>query len=183
MWRKATLLQFGLAMTGTLLYAPWLVGQPSPAAVNGQPQPRAMLVDGRPALALDYGDGMGFLIVYSKWHDDPALRFSVHVSEAFGLTGRECTGFIWISKDRVAWLPEVSANPKCNQVSHDVPGPWWPEAYFNRGLLLEDRGSYAETVQSLKLYLLAAPNATDATQVQQKIYMLEYKAREAEAQK
>jgi tetratricopeptide (TPR) repeat protein len=61
--------------------------------------------------------------------------------------------------------------------------PWWPEAYFNRGLLLEDRGRYADAVENLKLYLLAAPGASDATQVQQKIYMLEYKAREAQAQK
>ncbi len=61
--------------------------------------------------------------------------------------------------------------------------PWWPEAYFNRGLVLEDRGRYAEAVDSLKLYLLAAPNASDATQVKQKIYMLEYKAKEAQTQK
>src|SRR5205823_5479531 len=29
--------------------------------------------------------------------------------------------------------------------------PWWPEAYFNRGIILETRGRYIESVKSLNL--------------------------------
>jgi tetratricopeptide (TPR) repeat protein len=54
--------------------------------------------------------------------------------------------------------------------------PWWPEANFNLGLTLEKGERYAEATRYLKLYLLAAPNAPDAKEVQQKIYSLEYKA-------
>jgi hypothetical protein len=54
--------------------------------------------------------------------------------------------------------------------------PWWPDAYFNLGLVLEMRERYTDAARNLKLYLLAAPNSPDAAAVQQKIYHLEYKA-------
>ncbi|MFZ0736005.1 MAG: hypothetical protein WBL70_17715 [Candidatus Acidiferrales bacterium] len=52
--------------------------------------------------------------------------------------------------------------------------PWWPEAYYNLALVLEERKLYADAARNLKLYLLAAPKAQDAAVVQQKIYQLEY---------
>jgi tetratricopeptide (TPR) repeat protein len=54
--------------------------------------------------------------------------------------------------------------------------PWWPDAYFNLGIVLEMRERYGDATRNLKLYLLAAPNSPDAAAVQQQIYQLEYKA-------
>lgn len=54
--------------------------------------------------------------------------------------------------------------------------PWWPQAYFNLGLVLEMRERYADAARNLRLYLLVAPNAPNAAEVQQKIYQLDYKA-------
>jgi tetratricopeptide (TPR) repeat protein len=56
--------------------------------------------------------------------------------------------------------------------------PWWAEAYFNLALVLEKRELYAEAARNLQLYLLAKPDAEDAPVVQQKIYSLEYKAKQ-----
>lgn len=373
----------GFLLTGVLsLCLAWtgqqVLGQTGPDTASQGPQPKAMLVDGQPALSLDNGDGNGLLIVYTKWQDEPALRFSVLVEEHF--IRRDCSGYIWISRSRVAWTPLGPTAQECSKAKRGEPGsfdalrtdfswrisnlgmmtdlflltrglslnegiyptyrpdlsrvqwnleeaqaashvakrwfqaalnnftsteqqfllvttgnslvlspeqkasvdssvksgdaakltgdylnalndytsafatlpasasgqmpdslrqrifevaeklnprpaipdeaqryffgsqaalqewkdkgdptklddaieqlnealriaPWWPEAYFNRGLVLEDRERYAEAVESFKLYLLAAPNASDATQVKQKIYMLEYKAKEADGQK
>lgn len=52
--------------------------------------------------------------------------------------------------------------------------PWWAEAYFNSALVLEKARRYTESLRYFKLYLLAAPGATDADTVRQKIYSLEY---------
>ncbi len=51
--------------------------------------------------------------------------------------------------------------------------PWWPEAYFNLGLLLEKAGDYEAAIGSLKLYLLSAPDAKDAGAVKKKIIDIE----------
>jgi tetratricopeptide (TPR) repeat protein len=59
--------------------------------------------------------------------------------------------------------------------------PWQPNAYFNAGLILEKLQRYPEAMRCLKLYLLAAPNAADADAVQQKIYSLEYLAKQQSA--
>ncbi len=341
------LLPVALALCGIV---PESFAQTQPSAA---PTPKAMLVDGQPALGLDYGDGMGFLMVYTEFHDKPAFRLSVAM-EYEKFTSHTCGGYLWVTSGAVSYSPEPSADQKvctpetstsptdigkyhffifvysgnarenmqrwshsdslqaeatsadriargwlelayknfptaekkfADATSHiPVPmsneesaalsssertaeglyqsgniraafdtyvaalnglrpnatgkdldaarqsllslasklnphptipdeaqryffgsqaalqewkdkgdpakldvaieqlnealriAPWWPEAYFNRGLVLEDRGRYAEAVDSLKLYLLAAPNASDATQVKQKIYMLEYKA-------
>jgi tetratricopeptide (TPR) repeat protein len=53
--------------------------------------------------------------------------------------------------------------------------PWWAAAYFNLGLAQEKAGEYNAAIRSLKLYLLAAPNAPDAGQVRAKIGEIEYK--------
>ncbi len=51
--------------------------------------------------------------------------------------------------------------------------PWWGEAYFNLGLLLEKVGDYEGAVGSLRLYLLSAPDAKDAGAVKKKIIDIE----------
>jgi len=56
--------------------------------------------------------------------------------------------------------------------------PWWANGYFNTGLILERKRRFAEAMRCLKLYLLAAPSAADSDAVQQKIYSLEYLARQ-----
>jgi TPR repeat protein len=56
--------------------------------------------------------------------------------------------------------------------------PWWPEGNFNLGLLLEKHDQYVEAASYLRLYLLASPNATDRDAVQQRIYSLEYRAKQ-----
>ncbi len=57
--------------------------------------------------------------------------------------------------------------------------PWWPDAYFNLGVAQEKAGQLNEAVRSLKLYLLAAPNAQDARKVQDQIYSIEYRQEKA----
>lgn len=51
--------------------------------------------------------------------------------------------------------------------------PWWPEAYFNMGLVQEKLGAPAEAARNLKLYLLAEPGASDAENVRRKLVELE----------
>ncbi len=53
--------------------------------------------------------------------------------------------------------------------------PWWPELYYNTGLLLEKKERFGDAARCLNLYLLAAPNAQDAAAVRQRMYALEYK--------
>ena len=53
--------------------------------------------------------------------------------------------------------------------------PWWPDAYYNLGLVEEKRGNYQDAIDQLNLYLYAMPNAPDADGVKGKIYELEYK--------
>ncbi len=55
--------------------------------------------------------------------------------------------------------------------------PWWAPLYFDTAMVLEQGGYLASARSHLELYLLAAPNAEDREAVQQKIYPLEYKAK------
>lgn len=57
--------------------------------------------------------------------------------------------------------------------------PWLAQGYFNLGLVQEKAGNYTEAIRSLKLYLLAAPDASDAEAVEAQIVKLEYKMEEA----
>lgn len=59
--------------------------------------------------------------------------------------------------------------------------PWLATAYYNLGVAQEKAGLYAEAIQSLKLYLLAAPNAKNAREVKNQIYALEVDVEEAAA--
>ena len=61
--------------------------------------------------------------------------------------------------------------------------PWFALAYYNLGVAQEKAGLYAESIQSLKFYLLAAPEARNAREVKNKIYELEVDAEDAQAGK
>jgi tetratricopeptide (TPR) repeat protein len=91
-------------------------GQTQPAAATNESSPKAIAIDGQPALALDYGDGMGLLLLYSKWDGQPAFRFSVSKWALWGVGALgECGGFLWISKDYVGYTPDDKANGACRK--------------------------------------------------------------------
>jgi len=52
--------------------------------------------------------------------------------------------------------------------------PWIANDYFNQALAYEKGGKFKEAKQGLELYLLAAPNAKDAEDVQKRIAGIEY---------
>jgi tetratricopeptide (TPR) repeat protein len=49
--------------------------------------------------------------------------------------------------------------------------PWWPEGHFNAALLLGATGRYSEAIQHMDKYLALVPDAPDARQAQDKIYV------------
>ena len=55
--------------------------------------------------------------------------------------------------------------------------PWWADAYYNFGLVLEKLGEPGRAAEELQYYLLAKANAPDAQAVQMKIYSLQYQAK------
>jgi tetratricopeptide (TPR) repeat protein len=61
--------------------------------------------------------------------------------------------------------------------------PWLGLAYYNLGLAQEKAGMYKESIQSLKYYLLAAPDAKNTHDVKNKIYALEVDAEVLQAAK
>jgi len=54
--------------------------------------------------------------------------------------------------------------------------PWLANAYYNLGVAQDGAGMYTEAIKSLKLYLLAVPNASDAKKL---IYEIEYRQEKA----
>ncbi|MBU3911519.1 MAG: tetratricopeptide repeat protein [Candidatus Omnitrophica bacterium] len=52
--------------------------------------------------------------------------------------------------------------------------PWVARYYYNAGLVYEKAEEYSDAINALKLYLLAAPNAEDAMDIEKKIAGLEY---------
>lgn len=52
--------------------------------------------------------------------------------------------------------------------------PWEPQIYYNMGIVQEKADLLRESIESFKLYLLAAPDATDRKVIKQKIYELGY---------
>ena len=58
--------------------------------------------------------------------------------------------------------------------------PWLDKAYYNLGVAQEKAGMFKEAIRSLKLYLLADPNAKNAREVRNQIYMLEANVEEAQ---
>jgi len=64
-----------------------------------------------------------------------------------------------------------------------LAAPWLGVAYYNLGIAQEKSGLYPEAIQSLKLYLLASPDAKNAREVKNKIYALEVDLEERQAAK
>jgi tetratricopeptide (TPR) repeat protein len=60
-----------------------------------------------------------------------------------------------------------------------LAAPWLASAYYNLGIARDKADMYADAIQSLKLYLLAAPEASDAKAVKNLIYEMEYKQEKA----
>jgi tetratricopeptide (TPR) repeat protein len=60
-----------------------------------------------------------------------------------------------------------------------LAAPWLPAAYYNLGITQDKAGKYREAIQSLKLYLLAAPDASDAKAVKNLTYEIEYRQEKA----
>ena len=58
--------------------------------------------------------------------------------------------------------------------------PWWPEAYNNMGILLEQVGQYDEAMRAFELYVMTNPK--DAREAQDKIYAIEAAKKMAEAE-
>ncbi len=60
-----------------------------------------------------------------------------------------------------------------------LAAPWLASAYYNLGIAADKAGMYAEAIGSLKLYLLASPDAPDAKAVKNFIYEIEYRQEKA----
>jgi tetratricopeptide (TPR) repeat protein len=56
-----------------------------------------------------------------------------------------------------------------------LAAPWLANTYYNLGVAQDKAGLYDAAIKNLKLYLLAAPDATDARQVKNLIYEVEYR--------
>lgn len=59
-----------------------------------------------------------------------------------------------------------------------VKAPDYDLAHFNKGLVYEKAGEYAKAKSAMEKYLQLSPQAADSAKVQEKIYELEYLARE-----
>ena len=56
--------------------------------------------------------------------------------------------------------------------------PWFPQAYFNRGFLEgEQQQQYKAAIADMQTYLKLAPNAADARNAQDQIYVWQAKAK------
>ena len=60
-----------------------------------------------------------------------------------------------------------------------LSAPWFANAYYNLGVAQDKAGAYANAIRSLRLYLLASPDARDAEAVNGLIYEIEYRQEKA----
>jgi len=60
-----------------------------------------------------------------------------------------------------------------------LAAPWMANAYYNLGVAQDKAGMYSNAIRSLKLYLVAAPNAPDAKNVEKLIDEIEYRQEKA----
>jgi tetratricopeptide (TPR) repeat protein len=60
-----------------------------------------------------------------------------------------------------------------------LSAPWMANAYYNLGVAQDKAGMYSSAIRSLKLYLIAAPNAPDAKNVEKLIDEIEYRQEKA----
>lgn len=61
--------------------------------------------------------------------------------------------------------------------------PWFADAYYNLAIAQSKAGDYSGAARSLRLYLLAAPDASDTRQAKALMYEMEVKAEKAEKEK
>lgn len=59
--------------------------------------------------------------------------------------------------------------------------PWLANAYYNLAIAQSKAGYYGDAARSLRLYLLAAPEATDAREAKTMMYQMEYKQEKEDA--
>jgi tetratricopeptide (TPR) repeat protein len=74
-------------------------------------------------------------------------------------------------------LDFITAATSYNRAS--LAAPWLPEIYFNEGVALEKGREYEAAIRMFNLYLAAAPDASDAREVRQRIGGLRVAARDA----
>ena len=60
-----------------------------------------------------------------------------------------------------------------------LAAPWMGNAYYNLGVAQDKAGMYSNAIRCLKLYLVAAPNAPDAKNVEKLIDEIEYRQEKA----
>jgi len=56
-----------------------------------------------------------------------------------------------------------------------LAAPWLADGYYNLGIAQDRAGQYAAAIESLKLYILAAPNAPDVEKVKEMTCEIEYR--------
>lgn len=61
--------------------------------------------------------------------------------------------------------------------------PWLADAHYNLGIVLDKAQRFSEAIRSLKLSILAAPNAKEAGETQRLIYRIEVRQEEAQRAK
>jgi tetratricopeptide (TPR) repeat protein len=60
-----------------------------------------------------------------------------------------------------------------------LAAPWIAEGYYNLGIVQDKAGQYAAAMESLKLYIMSAPNASDVEKVKEMVYEIEYRKEKA----
>ncbi len=103
-----------------------------------------------------------------KIQPPPAIPEKVHRHMARG------EAFVESAKDKDGYLKAVREFQ--NAVNS---APWLADAYYNLGVVQDKAGLYQQAIQSLKLYLFAAPAAPDTRTVRNLIYKIEARQEEA----
>jgi tetratricopeptide (TPR) repeat protein len=60
-----------------------------------------------------------------------------------------------------------------------LAAPWLAEGYYNLGIVQDKAGQYTAAIDNLKLYVIAAPDASDVEKVKELIYEIEYRQEKA----
>ncbi len=54
--------------------------------------------------------------------------------------------------------------------------PWWANGYYNHALVLKELGEYKLAIEEMTRYLTLNPNAKDAREIKDMIYLWQRKA-------
>ena len=103
-----------------------------------------------------------------KIQPPPAIPEKVHRHMARG------EAFIEAANDKEGFLRAVKEFQAATNAA-----PWSADAYYNLGVSQDKAGQYDEAIKSLNLYLLAAPDASDARTVRNLIYKIEARKEQA----